>query len=415
MSSLRKHIEKNIQELPRHFLLQIVKKKLEEQEVENDELAEAIVDHVFSESEQPFEWDDGDDGLTKNLSINFSEQDSEDVMEEMNTFLKEGLPKVIQKTLKDGAKSLVKELETQWPEEKVESQNDNRRFRDRIDLRWAKGLDPLRMLVIASREVGEEFASKLVRSKAKKGLIKREAIMILHMRACQTALEIVTLLENGLPDGAFARWRTLYEISVVTFVIDQFGDDIAERYFAHDAVSVRDSVMNEFRHDGRNYDPTTLKGELKEIEEDFQAAVLEFGKSFKGPYGWAAHSLENNSPRFQDLEEAVDWNALPPDYKWSSYKVHAGIAGAVRSLGTTGGEQVIHAGATNAGLETPAINTAFSLLHVTSLVFSKPNELETQIQMQGLVLLRDKVVKECSKAAKKLEIDELELQNGFDA
>ena len=93
----------------------------------------------------------------------------------------------------------------------------NRHFSDRIDLRWSKGLGPLRMMLIASREVGELFAEKLKRSKAKKGILKRKTLMILHMRAYRTTLEILTLIENGFPDGAYARWRTLYEITVVAF------------------------------------------------------------------------------------------------------------------------------------------------------------------------------------------------------
>ena len=140
--------------------------------------------------------------------------------------------------------------------------------------------------------------------------------------------------------------------------------------------------------------------------------MAEYGKSFAGQYGWAAHHLNVKSPRFSDLERAVDWDALPPHYKWSSYKVHAGIAGGVRGLGSISDELIIHGGASNAGLDVPAINTAYSLLHLTSLVFGKRDELENSIHMQALVLLRDKVTKECRKAARTLEKEEMEIRKG---
>lgn len=413
MDDMRKVIEAQIEELPRYFLRRALKRKLNEQGVNDKDAIEAFADHALSGDKSTFKWDDGDDGddgPEKKINIEFTEEDGQKLLETMNDFLEEGLPKAVNSSIKNAAKSLVRGLEKRWPEVKLDQKYETRHFSDRIDIRWSKGLDPLRMMLTASREVGQEFADKLERSKAKKGISKREALMILHTRACQTTLEILTLIENGLPDGAYARWRTLYEITVVAFFIDRFGDEAADRYMAHDFVSARDSSVNLMRFAGRRYDPEELEGDAKVIEEDFQAVVQEFGKSFAGHYGWAADSLNKKSPRFQDLEEAVDWGALPPEYKWSSFKVHAGSAGTLRTLGIVGDRQVIHAGATNAGLETPAISTAFSLLQITSLVFPNPTHVETAVQMKSLVILRDKVVKECRKAARRLEQEELAIQ-----
>jgi len=38
----------------------------------------------------------------------------------------------------------------------------------------------------------------------------------------------------GPADGAMARWRTLHEINVVITLIAEHGDELAERYLAHD-------------------------------------------------------------------------------------------------------------------------------------------------------------------------------------
>lgn len=413
MASLKRHIEDQVKQLPQHFLRRLVTSKLEEQGIDNGPMRDALVDHILSGSSEQFQWNDGQPDRTEKLHIVFTEDDSRRLEDDLNRFLKEGLPEVVKNTIREGAKSFERELERRWPEQKVEECNEMRHFQDRLELRWAKGLDPLHMMLVASREIGHTFVQKLARSKAKTGNLKKQALAVLHMRACQTTMEILALLSNGLADGAFARWRTLYEISVVAFVIDRFGDDIAERYLAHEVVSTRETVMNNFRHGGFDYDVTLLKGELKEVEDEFQAATQVYGRSFAGPHGWAASSLNLRSPRFQDLEEAINWKALPPNYKLSSHKIHAGVVGAIRSLSSIGGQPFVHAGASNSGLETPAVNTAYSLLHVTSLVFSKSRDLEVQIQMQALILLRDKVVRECTKAAKKLEKDELEIRSGL--
>lgn len=412
MRKIKQHIDDNIKKVPRIFLRRLIEEKIAGQDLEVEDLIDALTDHILLRSGDVFHWDDGTDGVTKNLNISFTKQDIEKLEDDVKKFLNTALPELILKTVHSGADLMIKRIEKTWPEQKLHDRSELNYFRDRLDLRWAPALDPLRMMLIASREIGQRFADRLARSKAKKGLTKRDAIAILHMRACQTTLEILTLMENGLPDGAYARWRTLYEVSVVAFVIERFGDEIAERYLAHDAISTRESIVNEFRFAGKAYNPETLRGELKEVEEAFQEAIGKYGATFKSPYGWAAHNLGVKTPRFQDLEEAVDWNALPPDYKLSSYKVHAGIAGAVWSLGTVDGQRIIFAGATNAGLQTPAINTAFSLLHVTSLVFGKNSELETQMEMRSMVLLRDRVVRESRKAAKKLYEDEIEFRTG---
>ena len=38
------------------------------------------------------------------------------------------------------------------------------------------------------------------------------AISQLHGRACQQYLEVLCLLKSGFADGAFARWRSMYEL-----------------------------------------------------------------------------------------------------------------------------------------------------------------------------------------------------------
>ncbi len=410
MRSLKKAIMAEVEKLPDKFLHEAIKKKLTEQGIEDENLQETIANHVLSEREEHFTWQDESKEQDRDIVIEFTDQDKENLTESLENFLNHSLPKVIADTINFTGKAIIEEFYKNWPELKLSHSHESRHFSDRIDLRWSKGLDPLRMMLIASREVGAVFSDRLHRSKAKTGLRKREALLILHLRACRTTLEILTLIENGLPDGAFARWRTLYEITVVAFFLDKHDDETAERYLAHDAVGAREFLLTEHKFAAQEYDPSKLKGHARKIEKDYQEVVKAYGKSFSGPYGWAAESLGIKSPRLQHIEKAIDWGALPPHYKSSSQLVHAGSSGALRTLGTVGADRILHVGATNAGLDIPAINTAHSLLQITSLLIPRSDQVHSSAQIRSLIILRDKVLKECQKAARKLHRDERDVR-----
>lgn len=44
-------------------------------------------------------------------------------------------------------------------------------------------------------------------------------------------LEILTLVKNGLADGAFARWRSLFELSVISNFISSNSEEVAKAYY----------------------------------------------------------------------------------------------------------------------------------------------------------------------------------------
>ena len=256
----------------------------------------------------------------------------------------------------------------------------------------------------------------LSRSRAKKNIRKREVTLMLHMRASQTTAEIITLIENGYADGAMARWRTLYELRIVAELIDKFGDEIAERYMDHEHVSRKREMDNDLRL------PTSGEKsgddhEMQEIiNENFAEVVQIYGKSFRNHYGWAAAALRKENPNFRDLEAAVGLPELPPNYKMASYRIHAGVAGLVTGLGALGLSPVPIAGASNAGLETPAVNTAYTLVQFTGLLFGNLTRMEDQIHVKALSKLRDEIEVEFMKAAKKLARDEMKTirSNGRD-
>ena len=318
------------------------------------------------------------------------------------------LPTVLQDFVRDSAKILTTTLANDWPERHIRERYELQAFRERLELRWRKGLDPLRMLLTCSREVCETFGKSHAKSKARKGLVRREVLLLLHMRACQTTMEILTLLENGLADGALARWRTLYEIEVIASLINTHGDELAQRYLDHEAVAMKRSMDNELKFTDPASGPPVPKRQQKEIEKDFDATIARYGREFGSPYGWAAHQIGLKKPTFQDLEKAAHIEPLPPPYKRASFKVHAGVAGLLHNLGNMSESIATLSGASNAGLEEPAIQTAYSLTHITSLLYGKTRRIWRTIELAALCNLRDQVLVECNKATRRLERDERE-------
>jgi hypothetical protein len=102
---------------------------------------------------------------------------------------------------------------------------------------WWKGFVASEALYSIVIEMAEQFGKYL---EALKGEQKKDidinhhkflALRGLHARACQVYLEILTLVKNGFADGAFARWRTLFEISVIAQFIRQKENVVAEAYY----------------------------------------------------------------------------------------------------------------------------------------------------------------------------------------
>jgi len=366
-------IADSVAKIPREIAKQHVIEKLETHSIDDENLAEALTEHLFSETSEPFEYDDP---KYDDLSITFSDEDTKAMMAEIQDFSDNKLPEVVQKTLDAVSRDFLDELKADWPEQKT--------YQEEID--------------------------KLRRSKAKKNVIKRDALAVLHMRSCQVAQEILVLLKNGLADGAFARWRTIYEISVVMSLIDKFGDGLAEKYYEHAAVKAKEEFENDVRFYGSAKDAGYSKKEAKQIKDDYAAALSEHGQPFGTAYGWAAHHLENKRPTFQDLEVAAGRTRLPPSFKSSSFKVHASIVGTLSNLGHLDDMRIPLSGASNAGLAIPASHAAHALCHNTAILYGTSYKPEDQMQLKALLHLRDEVEREGEKAAKKLRQDELALQ-----
>lgn len=407
MSNLNKLLQKQIQKFPNTALAKLIGRKLKEQGIADniDTISAEISQYIISGGKEIFTWGDGKEPHYE-ITLSFSKEEADELEQTIDKFLKDDLPDLILEIIQSTANSKIRNYKKDWPEIHIWQRAELQKFKDNLELRWGRAFTLLRMILEAGREVGNERYSGLMRSKAKQNLKKREVLTLLHVRACQTVMEIIALLENGFADGAMARWRTLYELTVIAELIAKHDDDLARRYLDHVHVAAKKELDIDRRL--RGGERTAKRDKIEEaVEQNYINMLGKYGGAFGGDYGWAAHHLQIKNPRFRHIEAGVEMFELPPEYKWASYKIHAGVSGVTWNLGQVYRSGTPIAGASNAGLDTPALYTAFSFVRMTTVIVEHHSKLENQIAVQMLVQLRDEAEKEFRRAAKKLYQDEM--------
>ncbi|MEJ1968391.1 MAG: DUF5677 domain-containing protein [Rhizomicrobium sp.] len=190
----------------------------------------------------------------------------------------------------------------------------------------------------------------------------------LHIRACQVVTEIVTLLENGLADGAMARWRTLHEIQTVAAFICTHGEVVASKYVDYQIIeSKRAADLYKVNHAKFGYRPMSKK-QATRVDAAFAQMVQKHGPLFAEEYGWAADYMKGGRANFAKIEMAVGAAEMRSPYKLASYNVHASPKGAFFRIGAIQGSGALLAGHSNAGLTEPAQNCAFSFTKLCLLL-----------------------------------------------
>jgi len=163
---------------------------------------------------------------------------------------------------------------------------------------------------------------------------RREAFVLLVTRAVQTIHEITALLRCGLHRGAHARWRTLFEIAVVSEVLAQGNQHTARRWLRHGWVlTVRD------------VDRTGVRDNALDAvaRRESARAIRTYGKEFRGDYGWASEltgrRMGQRNPKFAHLIQLANMQHLVPSYAAAHHHVYADTLGAYDLVS---GEQVHH-------------------------------------------------------------------------
>lgn len=399
MREMQDALEATFRKLPDRLLKEFIAAKLKAAGCESPEYVAALAKHLRADNAGKFEWQ-GDD-LPDDLVLGFTEKDEAALKKQIDAVL-EVLPERIAEAVDGSAKSLLRGLKRKWPAEYALQRQDEQAFRTRLERRWGRALQPLRMILTIIRECAGEALNETPLVELTP---RRRVLFQLHIRGCQIASEIIALMEGGFADGAMARWRTLYELNTVAAVIFEAEDDTAEKYLAHEVVELWAQAL-EFQqhHIELGYDAIPSE-EMEKKEQTYRAALARYGEAFRLQYGWAADFLQLKKPTFKDLEKAAGRTHIRPYFQMASYNVHATSRALTFRLGLFGGGGFL-AGASNAGLSDPALNTARTLVQFTALLMQDPPTVDDLVPLKVIAALSDEMPKLLFKAEKKLRRDE---------
>ena len=340
-----------------------------------------------------FKWPEG---TPDRLSLAFSADDEAVIREQVRELVA---------TLADGellaapASVLLEEMIKSLEEIKAFEDTELYGFRRRLRLRWGRALDLYHLMLRTSHELFSDMDAALRKSKAKRGLPLREALRGIHARTLRTGRAVLVLLEHGMADEAYARWRTLYELSVMAAFVSKYGDAAASMYMEHEIVANKKRIENSIAWD----DPLGTKQQREEIDREYRHLLRKYGESFRRPYGWAAPFLAGTEdPQFVDLEVATKGGRTVPPYKESSFQVHGGRVGLL-GLGSLDGSTVTM-GHSDAGLDIPLMHSSLAVMQVTTLSM-RHNPAWDSVVVKTLVLLNEKIRVEAEKAARQLDED----------
>lgn len=270
---------------------------------------------------------------------------------------------------------------------------DREDFSRDLRMYWERAFDLFDMFV----SVSACFRKGIINEESCPAVELRSAMVQLHARACLIAGEVLVLMRNGFPDGAYARWRTLYEISVVMMFLEKHGENSALLYNAwkavHDEKLKRkyDSCWKDLRWTK----PDT--GFVEDAKKKAKDVLTRAGGNSEGDYGWAASQLKVKKPNFSHLEKDVGLERFRVSYCVASDNVHANVRGSTDGLSKFYCDGV---GVSMAGFVEPGEHAVVSLLMVNNALMSLKKGDAVGIQLCVAVKLHEVVCAALRKAQK---------------
>lgn len=403
LSRLNDVLSDEIAKLPKFFLTKLLKRKIiEAGHTISDEAAEAFAAHLFNDSEATFEWDNGKEDQS-NIRLDFSNADFAELETEVEEFSEKKLPDIILNVKDRAAETILVSLKKGWPNQKAYEQEVGSGFLTRLEHDLGSAFDLLRIMLVISREVGQEYIDWINAVEQRRISPRYAALLKLHARGCQVGMEVVCLMENGFSDGAFGRWRTLHEIAVVATLLADGDDDLASRYLAHECIEAKRAMDNfKVNHEHLGYDAPS-NDDIGKIERDYTSCLDQFGHNFGSQHGWAATYLNLKKPTFFDLEKEAGHIGARSHYQFSSYNVHASPKGINYRLGLIDQDETLPTVMSNMGFFQPGNSLAHTLVQLNLAILHDRWDFDTLVIAQTLLNLRSEVPAALDKAQKAIE------------
>jgi len=300
----------------------------------------------------------------------------------------------------DASISIYSSLSDSMEQMQVEQDELYHGFAEEIQEIWESPLKLLQGLIVIVDEVSQGYFPESDDDNSDD--IVLSLLLRIHVKAIQVSKEILTLLKNGFPDGAQARWRTLHELTVIGIFISEHGEDLAERYINHDSIEMYKAAI-QYNKYYTQLDDEIPKGEIDSMRQTYEGFLEQYGANYKYDFGWAANALKMKKPTFKDIEASVNLDHQRPYYRRASSNVHANPSGLFSSLGLFPEEDILLAGPSDIGLDQPAQSTVISLNQITLALTMYKMNLDTIVIGKVLNVYGDKVSKAFLEVARSIE------------
>jgi len=241
-------------------------------------------------------------------------------------------------------------------------------FYVKLETRWGKPIDLLEIFWLLSIDYGQKFTDEYQKIASDNSDVVFLTLKMLHGRACLVTGEIVTLLRNGYPDAAMARWRTLYEILIISDFIKKHGNDMARRYLEFEKIEEYQG-LEDYQKNAKKLNKEVLSDEeLVTVERQIQPFKQKYGKLIRNRFGWAydLKISKDQNPTFKKIAQQSDYSHYYPYYTWASYPIHSGPKALTVVLGQPKNKpKVILAGPSDAaGIAEPGMMTGITFLQI---------------------------------------------------
>lgn len=228
---------------------------------------------------------------------------------------------------------------------------------------WCEVFDLFLSVVIVSKSATEWHVTEVtdrIRVRGEAEDPRMSPLVNLHARMIRTALEVHTLSIEGLPRGALARARSMYELAITSRIIGEHGapdgscPELAERYSR--SQDIERCADAEKYNELCPTDDRLSDADMNRWRAERDEATRDFGPDITKMRGWVRPLFPNKKGPISipDLEELAGFGGSRLFYRWANHEVHAtSRGGALNTYVDDNGRYVHSTGRSHRGLGEP--------------------------------------------------------------
>lgn len=260
---------------------------------------------------------------------------------------------------------------------------------NRIKRVWRKVFDILDKILKITQESMESYSKEFNEKATEEHNLTYHAIRTIHARVVLCFKECLLLIKNGYAEGVTRIWRTMYELTVIALFLKKHSDNklLAKKYIDH-------IIVDEYKEEKifRNQDNIAYNytdEAFKRLEEEYNAIISQYGKSFENDYGWANDFFKATT--FHNIEADTKEKNQKPYYKLSCYTIHGNYKSNVNKIGLID-DTVILYGPSDYGLSEPCQNIAITLNKMNAIFFTIYFSIDYIASIEAINLYLDELL-----------------------